>query len=213
MTLDQLAAHLQQGLAGPLPGFEAHRQLFPKTQAGEVRYKPPVGAPKTSSVLVLALPGASGAPELVFTLRSAQLGSHGGQISFPGGRIEAEETPEMAALREAEEEVGLPATAPTVLGQLSPLYVYVSNSLITPIVAVADKPMAWQPNPSEVAEVFQVPLAEFLEPQRRRSAPRQLGDQVYDVPYFDVHPTTPLWGATAMILAEYLALLAPVATR
>lgn len=210
MNWEILTQRLPNAVAGPLPGMAAHARMFPRTANGELRYRPPNGQEKPSGVLLLLVRNPQNEAEILLTLRNRSLGSHGGQISFPGGRLEPNETPEAAALREAREEVGLDSEKVRVVGPLSSLYVYVSNSLIHPTVAVLEAAPVWQPNPEEVEEVFLVPIRTFLSPERWRSARRTLGSEEYDVPFFDVHPHVPLWGATAMIMAELLEILDPV---
>jgi 8-oxo-dGTP pyrophosphatase MutT (NUDIX family) len=155
---------------------------------------------------VLALIHADGTvPAVLLTLRSSRLAVHRGQISFPGGRMENGESPEDAALRETSEEVGI-AVPISLLGRLSPLYVPPSNSHIIPIVgAIRDvPPLTLQTN--EVEEAFAVRFDELLQPGRLKSERRMRGNVMVEAPFWDVHPTAQLWGATAMMMSELLAL-------
>jgi len=93
------------------------------------------------------------------TLRPLNLQHHAGQICLPGGRVEAGETMYEAAFREFREELGVDATVTTFCGQLSPQYVYASDNLVHPVVAVIEHPGAWDPDPVEVAQVITLPLA------------------------------------------------------
>lgn len=202
----------QRRLSTPLPGWQAHRRAAPlavdvNAQAAlqdQVRRRQAPPDAKPSSVLVLMWPEA-GTTQVLLTLRSHRLNSHGGQLSLPGGRREPGETDEVAALREAEEEVGLPQGLATVVGRLSPLYIPVSYSLLTPVVALAPSAHEWQLNPAEVAEVLHLPLHQLHAPGVRRSEVWQLMGRPYQVPVWQVHPQVPLWGATAMVLAELMA--------
>jgi 8-oxo-dGTP pyrophosphatase MutT (NUDIX family) len=137
-------------------------------------------------------------------LRSAQLRNHSGQISFPGGRVDADEAPRDAALRELHEEIGVTVDPSNVLGALTDLFVPPSNSAIVPYVVRLPSAVTYHINEAEVQEVFTVPLRTFLTDDLRRTSPRTLNGITVDVPYWDVHPGQHLWGATAMILNELL---------
>lgn len=107
------------------------------------------------------LPAWSRAPALLLTRRAADLRQHAGQWALPGGRIDADESPETAALRELQEEVGLQLDADAVLGRLDD-YVTRSGYAITPVVVWAGRADALQPNPQEVASVHRIAVAELM---------------------------------------------------
>ena len=136
---------------------------------------------------------------LLFTQRSADLPDHAGQISFPGGRVEPDDASlAQAALREAMEEIGLPADRVAVLGELAP-YETVTGYRVTPIVGWVEPPFALTPDPIEVADVFEVPLAFLLDPQNQQRHFRMLGERRRDfwaIPYGERY----IWGATAAML-------------
>jgi len=156
------------------------------------------GQPTPAAVLVPLVnrdPGLT----VLFTERSAALPDHPGQISFPGGRIEPEDPDApLAALREAEEEVGLPRDRVTVLGRLSE-YETVTGYRVTPIVGWVEPPFTVNPDPVEVADVFEVPLAFLLDPANQQRHFRMLGATRRDyfaIPYGERY----IWGATAAML-------------
>jgi 8-oxo-dGTP pyrophosphatase MutT (NUDIX family) len=128
-------------------------------------------------------------------------------VSFPGGRIEPEETPLQAALREAQEEVGLDPSSAEVLGGLYPLATMSSSSSITPFVAVLPGRPVLRPNPGEVELAFDVALADLLADgafrEERWDMPHGPDRPVY---FFDT-PADLIWGATARILHELLSLV------
>lgn len=145
------------------------------------------------------------APTVLLTLRAPNLSSHAGQVSFPGGRIEPGESPEDAALREAEEEVGLDPAAARLVGRL-PEHLTGTGYRITPIVALLPPPSALRPDPSEVAEAFEYALAHLLAPglpQQREGMWRGRPGVSWVWP----HERHMIWGATAAILRNLSLLL------
>ncbi len=146
-----------------------------------------------------------GAPTVLLTLRSGHLSSHAGQVSFPGGRIEAGETPEAAALREAAEEVGLDPRLPEILGRL-PDHLTGTGYRMTPVVALLRPPLSLVHDPAEVEEPFELPLSVVLDPDspQRHRAERQGRMREYWVWPHERHF---IWGATAAVLVNLAALL------
>jgi 8-oxo-dGTP pyrophosphatase MutT (NUDIX family) len=136
---------------------------------------------------------------VLLTQRSADLPDHPGQISFPGGRIEPEDVDAgAAALRETEEEIGLPRERVTLLGRL-PDYETVTGYRVTPVVAWVEPPFAIKPDPLEVADVFEVPLSFLLDPANQQRHFRMLGEvrrDYFAIPFQDRY----IWGATAAML-------------
>lgn len=144
-------------------------------------------------------------PTVLLTLRSARLTSHAGQVSFPGGRAEADETPEQTALREAAEEVGLDPGLPELLGRLPPLLTG-TGFLVTPVVALLRPPFALHADPGEVEEAFEYPLARLLDPaapERRRQEFRGRMREFWVWP----HDRHYIWGATASMLVTLSSVL------
>mgnify|MGYP001577837423 FL=1 len=143
---------------------------------------------------------------VLFTRRTDHLAHHAGQISFPGGHIEeGDPEPAAAALRETEEEVGLDRRHVRVIGRLD-RYVTRTGFDVTPVVGLVTPPFAVTPDPTEVAEVFEVPLAFLLDPANHKRMSRDVegvARHFYAVPYGDYF----IWGATAgmvMNLYEFL---------
>ena len=163
---------------------------------------------RKAAVLVLLYPQAD-ATALALTLRQPTLRDHSGQVSLPGGTIDAGETPEEAALREGWEEIGVPAGRPNVLGRLTEIYIPPSNFCVKPVVAALDGGFEFQPHEVEVAELLEVPAAWLLDAGRVSVESRQILGAPTDVPYFDIAGHH-VWGATAMILAELARVLREV---
>ncbi|MGE3333942.1 MAG: CoA pyrophosphatase [Rhodospirillaceae bacterium] len=136
---------------------------------------------------------------ILFTQRTAELKAHGGQISFPGGRVEPEDPDVVAAaLRESREEIGLASNEVEVLGRLDP-YVTVTGFEVIPIVGAVRPPLQVRADPVEVAEIFEVPLSFFLDPvnhQRHSRVANGVTRAYYAMPYGDRY----IWGATAGML-------------
>ena len=144
-------------------------------------------------------------PTLLLTLRSARLNSHAGQVAFPGGRIELGETAEQAALREAEEEVGLAPALARILGRL-PDHLTGTGYRVTPVVALLTPPLDLVADPGEVAECFELPLATVLDahaPQRRRTEFKGRMREFWVWP----HERHYIWGATAAMLVHLAGVL------
>jgi 8-oxo-dGTP pyrophosphatase MutT (NUDIX family) len=144
-------------------------------------------------------------PTILLTLRAAKLSAHAGQVSFPGGRIEAGETPEAAAVREAAEEVGLDPRLPELLGRL-PEHHTGTGFHITPVVALVPPPLNLVADPREVEEPFELPLSVILDPQapeRRTAEWKGRTRQFWVWP----HERHYIWGATAAILVNLAKVL------
>lgn len=161
--------------------------------------------PRRAAVLIPLLDRAEGLTVLL-TERSAALRQHAGQISFPGGRIEAGDSgAEHAALRESEEEIGLPAAAVRVLGRL-PDQMIVSGFRVTPVVGLIAAQFQPRPDPREVAATFELPLSFLLDSHNHVRRTRTFADQqieLTDLP-FGQHN---IWGATAAMLLTLYRLL------
>lgn len=214
LNLPSLEAFLCERLKTPLPGPDAQRRFapLPYREAWDPAARP--AHARQAAALLLLYPGALG-PSIVLTERHADLPHHPGQISLPGGRVDAGESAAEAALREAHEEIGLDPTAVRVVGDLSTLWVLVSRFVVHPIIAIADSRPDFVVSPREVETLIEMPVAVLHDPARRRwrHRVRRLanGAEVsIRVPYFalgeDGHQ---VWGATAMILGEFGALLDP----
>jgi 8-oxo-dGTP pyrophosphatase MutT (NUDIX family) len=155
--------------------------------------------PVPAAVLVPVILGA--APSILLTKRTSHLKKHAGQVSFPGGRIDREDSgPEAAALREAYEEVGLDPTRVEVIGRMSD-YVTGTGYRITPILGLLPADLSYTPSPDEVELVFELPISVVLDPNAPQRQHREVLGR--SRPFWVwPHPDHFIWGATAAILVN-----------
>ncbi len=171
------------------------------------------GKARLGGVLLL-LYSFDGELHLVLTRRRDDLNSHAGQMSFPGGQREAQESLLITALRETEEEIGVSAGLLEVIGELTPLYIPPSDFEVYPFVAwysSGSRPV-FSPNPGEVAEIVEVPLRHLLNPLTRLEQPWDFRGHSLTMPYYAVEEHK-VWGATAMIISELVERLYALRAR
>jgi len=158
--------------------------------------------PVPSAVLVPLFLSADGEPHAVFTRRRPDLRRHAGEISFPGGRRDPEDSDlRDTALREAEEEIGLPRAAVRLLGELPPTSTFVTNYLIHPYVGLIPPGLAWRISEREVDAVLELSLRALRESRTRTRIERRGISFETDAYIVDEHL---IWGATARILEHLL---------
>jgi 8-oxo-dGTP pyrophosphatase MutT (NUDIX family) len=151
----------------------------------------------------LVLYKKEGATFLVLTRRRDDLNSHAGQVSFPGGRREGEESLESTALREAHEEIGLDLNQLEIIGRLSCLYIPPTDYEVYPFVSWYTGPQRFIAQDSEVAEILEVSLEHLLDPKNQHEEPWEIRGIQVQIPYYLVESHR-VWGATAMMLSEFL---------
>ena len=168
-----------------------------------------VGGPLVKAAVLVPLLDR-GEPFIVFAKRTDRVGTHRGQVSFPGGRVDPTDAGFLeAALREAEEEIGLRRAAVEPLGALDDTETVATQFIITPYVGVVRAPVAWQPDGQEIEKVIEVPLAALRDRANLRVEHRERGGVLHEVLFWDYQGET-IWGATARILKHYLDLLEDV---
>jgi 8-oxo-dGTP pyrophosphatase MutT (NUDIX family) len=207
MMVPDFVDMLRERLQRPLPGIEAQARLSPR--------------PRTAVHPSMTLDDLRAAAALVLlyrhddrwcvplTVRGAALRHHGGQVSLPGGRIDPGESPEQTALREAFEEIGVAPGEVDVLGRLTPLPIAVSGHLLYPVVGVTAARPPFVVGEHEVDRIIEAPLsrlrgADAIAWETRERLMPPLGPM--DVPFFEVDGAR-IWGATAMVLAEFVAVV------
>lgn len=166
----------------------------------EVRFS---DRPPTRAAVLVPLVQQPEGLTVLLTQRTAHLNSHSGQIAFPGGKVDPEDRDAAhTALREAHEEVGLDPVHAEVLGTL-PEYATGSGFVVTPVLALVSPQATWVPNPHEVADVFEVPLAFLMNPAHHRHHAVEWAGQMrhwMSMPYMQDARERFIWGATAAML-------------
>lgn len=207
---DDLDLRLQQRLAtGHLPGRTAQQRFAPSLCYG--RHFGVAANDARSAAVIMALYRRDGEWYLPLTLRPRHMNAHADQICLPGGALDLGESFEQAAVRELDEELGVPADQLRPLGALSSLFLFVSNFAVTPFVAVIEGRLALQPNPSEVATLIEAPVASVVNPANHGTHQQQVGldprtGWCFEAPHIDIGDHR-IWGATAVILGELIALV------
>lgn len=175
----------------------------PATPSSDYDLNPDIALPEgrklRPAAVLIAIADAPGGAEVILTKRASHLKHHPGQIAFPGGKLDDGDADLVsAALREAEEEIGLPRDLVSVL-ELMPIHETVTSYEVTPVIAALNGDFDPVPEPGEVAEIFRVPLAFLMDPRAYRVERRRwrgVWRQFYVVPYGPYY----IWGATARML-------------
>ena len=203
-----IISQLRAALSRPLPGLEAQLRMAPQPRAGWDPLKFPDDA-RAGAALLLVYPHDD-TVHIALTVRGSGLRNHTGQVSFPGGRVDDGETFEQAAVREANEEIGVDPRAIEILGRLTPLHIPVSRYILHPIVACASMRPAFQRAEWEVARIIEAPVSVLGDSKiiKREIRTRVVNGQTVDVdvPFYDIDGEK-VWGATAMVLAEFSAII------
>lgn len=193
-----LIKKLENLLLLPLPGYEAHNEM--RAQLASNRFKGKDREKQIGAVLIVFWQAEN---EIVFPLikRTVYDGVHSGQISLPGGKAEPPETVIKTALREAEEEIGLPQNQVKVIGNLSPIEIMASQFLVTPVVGFVETLPSLKPNTQEVQRILTINLETLLNPSVMAAKEIVVSGYPVMAPYFALDGEI-VWGATAMILNE-----------
>jgi 8-oxo-dGTP pyrophosphatase MutT (NUDIX family) len=206
VPLREIEQTLRTRLAKTLPGLEAQMRFAPELLRNAWRSGQLPAESRQAAALLLLYPHGAGAA-IALTVRATGLARHPGQISLPGGATDPGETLAQAALREAAEEISVDPNAVRVLGELTPVHVIVSGFTLHPVVGVTDRRPDFQAAPGEVQEILEVSLDHLRDASRIRQGTRLREGIAVEYPYFDLLGHQ-VWGATAMVLGEFICLLA-----
>ena len=206
MRLREIESLLTEKLRQPLPGATAHLKLVPEPPRGG--WQPGVipDSVRPAAALALIYQDTEGRLRLPLTLRTSTLPHHAGQISLPGGAVDPGETIEEAALREAQEEIGVNPSRVRVLGRLSPVHVLVSNFGLNPVLAVSDARPDFSAHAPEVERIIEIDVEKVCDASCLEMGVRLRDGKTVNYPYFNLDEVQ-VWGATAMVLAELGELL------
>ena len=199
-----LLSGLDKVLRPPLPGVEAQRLMSPRPRRGWRPEQLPADC-RSAAALLLLYPRHDEIHTLL-TLRQPDLNDHAGQVSLPGGAAEPGENPAETARREAHEEVGVAPDVVRIVGPLTPLHIPASGFHLHPVLGYSTEPFELVRSEREVARVLEVSLRDLAAPDTLKVETWERGGSPMIVPYFLVEDLK-VWGATAMVLSELLALL------
>jgi 8-oxo-dGTP pyrophosphatase MutT (NUDIX family) len=200
--LQQLAASIKARAAEELPGIKAHQAMLPEGRSMPDDYLNKIQNYKKSAVFALLFEEEEGI-NLLLTQRHEYEGKHSGQISFPGGKMEAIDTDLLhTAYRETQEEVGISKTQIELITALSPLYIPVSNFYVQPYLGYLQQSLSFTINAREVKNIIKFPVQQINNPaiQKIKKIAASSGFTL-SVPAFEIDEYT-VWGATAMMLKE-----------
>lgn len=203
---------LRSRLRSPLPGFTPEGRFSPRPVQGR-NYAEALANPKLAAVLVLLYP-KDGCWHIPFVVRPMTMPTHAGQIGLPGGTLRPNERPDVAALREYQEELGADPTAVELLGPLTPIHVHSSGYRIAPWLGVTAETPAFSINTHEVESLLEIPLSHLIDPRNLARQWRSHRGELYESPHISCG-THQIWGATCVIVGELILLaeeyLAPTA--
>lgn len=194
--------NLKEELKKDLPGEKAQIKMAP----GIRNYFKPNEKTRKAGVLILLYPKNQDL-YISFIQRTEYNGPHSGQISFPGGKLEkGDKNIIETALRESHEEVGIDPKIVNIIGQLTPLHIPISNFVVFPIIGIYKDTPTFKADPNEVEKIIEIKLQDLINPNNCTSKEFKYGDLSFVAPIYNPNKLT-IWGATAMILSEFLEII------
>jgi 8-oxo-dGTP pyrophosphatase MutT (NUDIX family) len=209
MELDFVLSKVNRALQNGLPGDDAHSKLSPSHRKPASEYLAEVENYKTGCVVALITKNSNDESCLILMERvSHEKDVHSSQISFPGGKHEEEDESFYAtAIRELEEEIGVTSSEINFISPLSELYIPPSNFLVKPFLCYSTSRLEYRPNQTEVKSLLEVPLAFFINDENiNRGGFQSARGYFVNAPYYEFQ-SHKIWGATAMMIAEIVALI------
>ncbi len=202
MNINGLGDEFEKRLRGRLPGFRAHERMAPSDRTRGIYPSGPNEETSRGAVLILLYP-KDNRLHTVLIQRPDYPGVHSNQISFPGGKSETgDKSIVETAIREAEEEVGVPGKKVRVCGSLSPLFIPVSNIEVMPVVGILFSKPFFTSDPDEVSFIIEAGIEEFTDPAIIRWKKIEVSGKIITIPYYPIRGFH-IWGATAMIISEF----------
>jgi 8-oxo-dGTP pyrophosphatase MutT (NUDIX family) len=204
--INEFITRLKNEMVKGLPGTDVQWQMASSDRFVKKFSRFPGKDARIAAVLILLYPN-KGSIHTVFMQRPDYNGVHGGQISFPGGKKEPEDKDVIrTALREANEETGVDPAKVNVIGTLTPLFIPVSNMIVTPVIGWINEKPVFNHKPEEVLFLIDADLRILLDPSLIKIKPFEIRGEMLEVKYFDYEANT-IWGATAMILNELMVII------
>ncbi|MGA2405515.1 MAG: CoA pyrophosphatase [Bacteroidales bacterium] len=204
--MDDFANRLKNEILKGLPGTEIQWQMASSDRMVRNFPRVPGKNAGVAAVLILLFP-ENGSVHTVFMQRPDYNGVHSGQISFPGGKKEpTDENIIQTAIREANEETGVDPEKISIIGTLTPLFIPISNMIVTPVIGWVNEKPVFNHQPEEVVFLIDADLKILLDPSIIKTKPFEIRGEMIEVKYFD-YEANRIWGATAMILYELLIIL------
>jgi 8-oxo-dGTP pyrophosphatase MutT (NUDIX family) len=200
--IQKLAYKIKDLLQGELPGEKAHFKMMPEVRRSFGRNK----TPREAAVILLIFP-EDRYIKIALIRRTMYDGDHSGQISFPGGtKEETDHDHYHTCIRETAEETGIPEEDINIIGKLSPIYIPISAFVVQPFIAYIDYTPEFKPDPTEVQYMINIPVIHFLRKENIKKEKWNLSGMSIKVPFY-IFMNHKIWGATAMILSEFIDLI------
>ncbi len=196
-------ANLKTELKKELPGTKSQYKMAPQLRI----QSEPTDETTEAGVLILLFP-RNNKIETVFIRRHKYNGVHSGQISLPGGKFESKDKNIInTALRETEEEIGVNKNTVNVIGTLTPLYISVSDIIVSPVIGYTDTYPVFSVNKSEVNYIINSEINSLINVDNKTTEIIKVKNSEIKAPLYKIAPTDKIWGATAMILSEFIDLI------
>ncbi|HOP04811.1 MAG TPA: CoA pyrophosphatase [Tenuifilaceae bacterium] len=194
---------VKENIAHELPGSSAQNRMSPSLPSGLLLSRTPNSSTRDSAVLICLFPNSNSKTSTILIKRTVYNGAHSGQVSFPGGKYEEGDSDlSYTALRETQEEIGISSEQIVLIGKLTPLFVPVSNLMVTPYVGYIESLPALHLNVQEVEYTIEVAIEEFNKIENKSVKTMCINQTPISAPYYSISGEQ-IWGITAMIISEF----------